>query len=44
MRDSITIVNQNGQLIALIQGSPVTLRQLIHQAIAHKLEEQFLEN
>ena len=43
MRDPVTLVDQKGELIYLTTGSPARLRKLIHQAIAHKLEVQFMD-
>ena len=34
--------DQNRELISITQGSPARLRKLIHNAIAQKLEDQFL--
>ena len=42
MRDPVTCIGQNRELITLTQGSPASLRKLIHFAIAQKLQEQFL--
>lgn len=42
MRDPVTFIDQKGELINLTSGSPARLRKLIHHAIAHKLEEQFM--